>query len=121
MLHHGHAKLLVRAAAFGSLYVGVNSDRFVAKYKRVLPTENERIRLERMRSFFPVDVAFLNDGPGVNLIRLVKPDLLVIGSDWHDRYLTQIDITHGELFDELGCGVVYLPRTPGVSTTELRA
>lgn len=119
--HRGHDALLARASGFGRLIVGVNSDRFVEQYKGQFPVETQLRRIERVYAHWAVDDVFLNDGPGIDLIREHKPELLVIGSDWHDKYLPQIGTSYEELFHELNCGVVYLPRTTGVSSSELRS
>lgn len=117
--HLGHLRLLERAAGFGELHVGVNSDRFATAYKRV-PSVGETERLVIVGALRCVHAAFLNDGPGRDLIDRARPSLLVVGSDWHENgYLAQIDVTRDWL-DERGVAVLYLPRTPGVSTTERR-
>jgi glycerol-3-phosphate cytidylyltransferase-like family protein len=54
-------------------------------------------------------------------IDLVKPDLIVIGSDWARRdYYTQMGFTQDWL-DERGIGLVYIPYTAGISSTEIKA
>ena len=122
LLHVGHVRLLQRAARYGhQLYVGVNSDAFVVRYKRRRPVIGERQRMEMVAALKHVDHVMLNDGPGRDLIERVRPDCLVIGSDWHEKaYLAQIGVDQAWM-DEHGCGVLYLPRTAGVSTTDLRA
>lgn len=118
--HRGHLRLLQRASRYGALHVGVNTDRFVLNYKGHEPSVGERERLDIVGALRCVTQAHLNDGPGRELIEYVHPQLLVIGSDWHEnQYLAQLDVTQAWL-DELGCGVLYLPRTAGVSTTERR-
>ena len=119
--HHGHKRLLDRAAGFGELTVGVNSDRFVLEYKKHKAVENETIRLGSVASHPGVAETLINDGPGIEVIRDLRPDLLVIGSDWLERdYLGQIGTTHVEIM-RLRVGILFLPRTPGVSSAELRA
>ena len=120
LFHAGHDHLLWRASGFGELIVGVNSDEFVKQYKGRYPVQHQLDRIDNVYKHPAVSDAFLNDGPGIDLIREQKPELLVIGSDWHDKYLPQIGVTAEELFAELRCGIVYLPRTAGVSTTDLR-
>lgn len=118
--HYGHLRLLQRAAMYGHrLYVGVNSDRFVAQFKG--PTLiNEAQRMAIVGGIRVVDEVFLNDGPGRALIERVQPNALVIGSDWHERsYLAQIGLSQEEI-DGLSVGVLYLPRTPDISTSEIR-
>jgi cytidyltransferase-like protein len=120
LYHVGHVRLLERAARFGILHVGVNSDNFVEGYKGRRPTVPQVQRLEVVRSHRNVACVWSNEGPGVDLINLLQPKLLAIGSDWHENaYLQQIGISQKEL-DELNCGVLYLPRTPGVSSRGLR-
>lgn len=119
LFHLGHLRLLERAAQFGDLEVGVNTDAFVEAYKGSPPVAGEIERLGIVHALKCVAWATLNDGPGRELIIERQPDLLVIGMDWHGRYLEQIGF-NGPEFDSLGIGIVYLPRTPGVSTTERR-
>ena len=67
-----------------------------------------------------IEAVALNDGPGFALIRRLRPDLLTIGSDWmNGDYPAQIGMTTQEISD-MGITVVFLPRTPGVSSTMIR-
>ena len=121
LFHRGHLNLLRRGAELGELHVGVNSDEFVEAYKGAAPIHSETWRMELLAQLPCVYATWLNDGPGGDLVRLVEPDMLVVGSDWFGRsYLKQICMTQDELF-ELGCALTYLPRTPGVSTSQLKA
>lgn len=119
LLHRGHLRLLRRACGLGDLTVGVNSDDFAASFKaRPIQTERERM-LTISELPFASDVALNEDG-GRTLIRRVQPDVLVVGSDWATRdYFKQIEMTLAEL-ETIGCGLCYLPYTPGVSTSDLR-
>lgn len=118
LFHAGHERLLERCAWFGLVEVGVNTDRFVNFYKGRSPAEHQAIRVLHVRRM--VRHVHLNDGPGIELIRKVMPDILAIGSDWLGRdYPTQLGTTAEELAG-LGISVLFLPRTPGISTTELR-
>ncbi len=120
LLHYGHLNVLNRAKKLGSLTVGVNSDRFASSYK-ARPFLDEDTRCKTIAALEFVDEVFLNDGPGAELIREVLPDYLVVGNDWLDNnYLEQIQIGRKELC-LLGVSIVFVPRTPGVSTTKLRA
>ena len=105
LFHLGHLRLLERAAEFGRLEVGVNTDEFVASYKGrppVVPFDERREIVEALRC---VTIAPRNDGPGRDLIREVMPDLLVIGMDWHGRYLEQIDPVLGSVREVLQIGL----------------
>ena len=120
LLHPGHEHLFERCAAYGKLCVGVNTERFVRAYKTRIPIEGELTRLAKVGANPHVYATMLNDGPGADLIRELRPDLLVIGSDWVDRdYLRQIDVTRADL-ERLGCDLLYIARIHGYSTTALR-
>lgn len=119
LLHHGHLRLLERAATLGDLTVGVNTDTFVQHYKHRLPAQTAAERAANLAA--AGFNAVISHGPGIDLIRDTRPDLLAAGSDWLGRdYPAQLGTTPVEL-TELGVAVLFLPRTPGVSTTELRA
>lgn len=121
-LHEGHWRLLERASDYALerwVTVGVNSDRFVAEYKGV-ETQPELVRMYEVSKEVSVAEVRLNDGPGIDLIRDVQPDLLVIGSDWLDRDYTKQLGTSADELAELGVSVLFLPRTPGISSTERR-
>lgn len=116
LLHYGHIRMLNRCKALGELTVGVNTDEFAASYKR-LP-----VMTEYDRSTVLAELGFnvmLNDSPGRDLIERVKPDILAASTDWANRdYYKQINMSQSEL-DDLGVSLVYIPHTPGISTTEI--
>lgn len=120
LFHVGHVNLIQRAASFGELTVGVNSDRFVTEYKGAAPIVGEADRLSIVLACKGVFRTLLNDGPGRDLIDQVQPHLLVVGSDWHERgYLAQLGVSQ-EFVDGRGIAVVYVPRTQGVSSSAIR-
>lgn len=67
-----------------------------------------------------VQAVYENDGPGRDLIRRVRPDVLAVGTDWYGRYHEQIGCTP-ELLDRMGVALLFLPRTPDVSSSERRS
>lgn len=118
LLHYGHLRLFQRASGFGRLIVGVNSDEFVETYKGQRPVCSTFERRALVAALECVDETHINHSSGYDLIKELKPDLIVIGSDWHEGgYLDQIG-TDQAFLDEHEIGVLYLPRTPGVSTSE---
>lgn len=120
LLHRGHLRLLHRAANFGTLTVGVNGDSVVEGWKGRAPRQPLVTRLQQLRALPYVAEAVPNYGMGRGLVRDLTPDLLVVGSDWLDRdYTAQIGMSAAELAD-LDVSVLFLPRTRGVSSTELR-
>lgn len=126
VLHHGHLRLFERCAQLGELHVGVNSDRFIREYKTIEPAQEQQERIVAVAlalDGWPLSAerVHLNDGPGAELIRQVDPDILVVGSDWENNgYMAQIGMDDEEFFGQLGCSLLYVPRTPGVSSTQIR-
>lgn len=120
LFHPGHVYLLRRCAEHGPVHVGVNTDRFVAKYKGRAPVESQDTRFRRVNASRWVYGTHFNDGPGRELIEEVRPNLLVIGSDWLGRgYLSQIDMTR-ERMQEMQCDLLFISRLPGFSSSALR-
>lgn len=112
LFHIGHLNLLSRARALGSrLVVGVSTDGFNAlKAKRsIIPFEDRRRIVAALSC---VDDTFGEDSWDQKRadIRAFGAGILAMGADWTGR------------FDDLGdiCRVVYLDRTEGISTTELK-
>jgi len=112
VLHVGHLNLLERAAKLGErLIVGVSTDALNISKKGRHPVyaEDERVRL--VQALRCVDEVFLEHSLEEKLeyVREYRADILVMGDDWLGR------------FDWLlpWCEVIYLPRTPSISTTEV--
>jgi glycerol-3-phosphate cytidylyltransferase len=91
--------------------VGVSSDGLNESKKGRSPVFSEVERLHIVSSLKPVDEVFLEESLEQKRAYLLDhdADILVMGDDWEGR------------FDELAdvCKVVYLPRTPSVSTTAI--
>jgi glycerol-3-phosphate cytidylyltransferase len=130
LLHPGHLELLASCryqARDGKVWVGVNRDEFVERYKGRAPTQTLDHRLEILRALRDIDGVFVNvgDEDARVLIGAVRPDRLAIGDDWldpgHDerRYFRQLGVTENWMAEH-GLKVIYVPRTRGVSTTQLR-
>ncbi len=112
LFHIGHLRILERARALGDrLVVGVSSDAFNAVKGKscVIPFAHRRDIVAALRC---VDVAFAEDDwdQKVDDIRRFGVDVFTMGDDWVGR------------FDSLRthCEVVYLSRTPDISTTILK-
>lgn len=120
LFHRGHVQLLERAARFGPVIVGLNSDRFVSQYKGRPPIMAYPERLAVVEACRYVNDVQVNDGPGRVLIEDRKPDLVVIGSDWLDQgYMAQLDIDQAFLVKR-GISVLFVPYTQGISTTMVK-
>ncbi|CED70314.1 putative cytidylyltransferase [Aliivibrio wodanis] len=112
VFHVGHINLIQRAAQFGDrLIVGVSTDKLNFDKKGRYPIYSEDDRMKIINSLRYVNLCFPEESleKKAEYIQYYKADVLVMGDDWEGR------------FDHLKeyCEVVYLPRTPSVSTTEL--
>ncbi|MPZ40820.1 MAG: D-glycero-beta-D-manno-heptose-7-phosphate kinase [Rhizobiales bacterium] len=117
LLHPGHIKLMTEArAACDRLVVGLNSDASVRRLKgKERPVQDQQARAEVLAALEAVDlvVIFEQDTP-VDLIRRLKPTVLVKGADY------KIDEVVGrELVEEIGGKVILVGLAPGYSTTAL--
>jgi glycerol-3-phosphate cytidylyltransferase len=116
LFHHGHLRLLERAAKLGDhLVVGVVSDA-VAAQRGKQPMQSEDERAARVRDLPFVREVFMQrqlDQKEFDIERFGAAHL-VIGDDWkdHPRY--------EQVRNYRGVQIHYLPRTPGISSTELR-
>lgn len=99
ILHVGHVKYLEEAKSYGDiLVVGINSDNSVKRLKgKKRPINNQNDRASIISSIAAVDyvVMFDEDTP-IELITLIKPDLLVKGGDYEGKKIVGQDIA-GEL------------------------
>ena len=112
VFHVGHVRVLQRAAELGDrLIVGVSSDALNMAKKGRAPVFNEDERLEIISSLRVVDGVFLEESLEKKRDYILEQhaDVLVMGDDWTGKFDWVQDV----------CDVVYLPRTPSVSTTGL--
>ena len=88
IIHVGHVDYLSRARRLGDiLVVGLNSDSSVRKIKgKNRPINKESDRAKVLSSLYFVDyITIFNETTPENLIKKVRPDILVKGSDWKAR------------------------------------
>jgi len=126
LFHSGHVAFLKRCkelAGDGKVIVSLNTDEFIRAYKGKGLVMNFTERREVLKGCKYVDMVMPNYGGADSTvsIEMVKPDLIVIGSDWARRdYYTQMGFTQDWL-DERGIGLVYIPYTAGISSTDIKA
>ena len=114
VLHIGHVRMLQRAKALGDhLVVGVSTDALNFSKKSKKPVYSQFDRMEIVRSIMGVDEVFFEHSleEKGDYIRKFEADILVMGDDWAGKFDHWNDL----------CEVIYLPRTEGISTTELLA
>lgn len=110
MLHVGHLNILERARSLGDrLIVGLSTDELTQAKKGRLPVHSYGERARLVAALRCVDEVFPEESLADKRNYLLRygASVLVMGDDWAGK------------FDELGdvCRVVYLPRTPSISTT----
>ncbi len=95
IIHAGHVKYLNTAKTYGDiLVVGLNSDSSIEKIKGekrpIVPQEQRAYVLSQLK---PVDmvIIFEEDTP-YNLIKTIKPDVLIKGADWSIENIVGADI-----------------------------
>jgi glycerol-3-phosphate cytidylyltransferase len=113
LLHRGHINLLKRAKAMGDyLIVGLSTDEFnVLKKKRAFYSYEERKMVLEAIRYVDLVIPECDWEQKAKDIAEHGVDVFVLGDDWQGK------------FDELKplCEVVYLPRTSGISTTQVKA
>lgn len=117
LLHPGHIDILAKARAQGdALIVGVNSDDSVHRLKgpsRPVRTEQERAYVLAALRDVDAVVLFSEDTP-LQLIRRLRPDVLVKGGDY-----TRDTIVGADDVESWGGRIVIVPLMPGQSTTSI--
>ncbi len=114
LLHYGHINLLKRAKALGDyLIVCLSTDEFNFNQKKKKCYFSYEQRKSLLESIRYVDLVIPEESweQKITDIKEFKIDIFVIGDDWKGK------------FDYLQnyCEVVYLPRTPEISTTQIKS
>jgi glycerol-3-phosphate cytidylyltransferase len=112
VLHIGHIRILKRAREHGDhLIVGLSSDELNFNKKGRNPIYSFQSREELLSSMRFVDEVFKEESLEQKREYILKynADVLVMGDDWAGKFDEFKDV----------CEVIYLPRTPSISTTEI--
>lgn len=114
LFHYGHQRLLERAKKLGDyLIVGVTADDFDKQRGKINVQQSLMERIESVRATGLADEIIIEEyeGQKIDDIKRFGVDIFTVGSDWvgHFDYLKEY------------CEVVYLERTEGVSSTEIRS
>lgn len=114
LFHYGHQRLLERAKALGDyLIVGVTSDSFDLTRGKINAQQSLMERIESVRATGLADEIIVEEyeGQKIDDIKRYDVDIFTVGSDWKGKF---------DYLNEF-CKVVYLERTEGVSSSEIRA
>lgn len=114
LFHKGHERLLQRAKELGDyLIVGVTAENYDKSRGKLNVQQNIMERVENVKRSGLADEIILEEYEGQKIDDILKygADIFTVGSDWVGK------------FDYLNeyCKVVYLERTKGISSTELRS
>lgn len=114
LLHYGHIRLLERAKALGDyLIVGVTADGFDMARGKINVQQSLMERMEAVKATGIADEVIVEEYEGQKIDDILRygVDIFAIGSDWqgHFDYLKEF------------CQVIYLERTEGISSSELRS
>ena len=113
LFHRGHYNLLKRAKELGDyLIVGVTTDNFDLERGKMNTCNNVMERIEAVKATGLADQIVIEEyrGQKIDDIQKYGVDIFAIGSDWEGYF---------DYLKEF-CEVVYLPRTQGISSTQLR-
>ncbi|AMA64728.1 Glycerol-3-phosphate cytidylyltransferase [Candidatus Arsenophonus lipoptenae] len=112
VFHVGHINILERAASYGdNLIVGISSDELSFSKKKRYPIYCQSDRMKIINSLRCVNKVFIEEYLELKLdyIKQYNATLLVMGDDWIGSFDWVKKV----------CDVIYLPRTPSISTTEI--
>jgi glycerol-3-phosphate cytidylyltransferase len=114
LLHHGHVRLLKRAKALGDfLVVAVSTDEFNdGKGKKAYYDYETRKEIVEAIRYVDMVIPEYSWDQKIDDVKRYDIDIVVMGDDW----------AHSDRFDYLKeyCQLVFLPRTEGVSTTDIK-
>ena len=113
LLHYGHIRLLERAKALGDyLIVGVTSDDYDKTRGKINNQQSLMERIAAVKDTGLADEIIVEEyeGQKIDDIRRYNVDIFTVGSDWDGKF---------DYLNEF-CKVIYLPRTEGISSSELR-
>jgi len=114
LLHYGHINLLERAKALGDyLVVAVSTDEFNwdEKRKKCYYSYEERIHMLKAIKYVDEIIPEENWEQKNTDVDKHDVDVFVMGDDWEGKF---------DFLKEKGVEVVYLPRTPKISTTQIK-
>lgn len=113
LLHYGHVNLLKRAKEYGDyLIVAISTDEFNwnSKNKKCYFSYEQRKKLVESIRYVDLVIPEKNWEQKISDVKKYHVDTFVIGDDWKGEF---------DFLKEY-CEVVYLPRTPEISTTQIK-
>ena len=114
LLHYGHISILKRARELGDyLIVGLSTDEFntIQKGKKTYFSYEQRKQLLESIRYVDLVIPEENWEQKFTDCKLYQVDTFVIGDDWKGKF---------DFLQEHGVNVVYLSRTPEISTSQIK-
>ncbi|WP_283112221.1 glycerol-3-phosphate cytidylyltransferase [Lactobacillus gallinarum] len=114
LLHYGHINLLRRAKQYGDyLIVALSTDEFNKEKgkKSYFSYEKRKMLVEAIR-YVDLVIPEKNWNQKITDIKEYHIDTFVIGDDWKGKF---------DYLKDEGINVVYLPRTPEISTSQIKS
>ena len=114
LLHYGHIRLLERAKALGDyLIVGVTSDDYDKTRGKINNQQSLMERIAAVRETGLADEIIVEEyeGQKIDDVKRFGVDIFTVGSDWVGKF---------DYLNEF-CKVIYLDRTQGISSSDIRA
>ena len=112
LFHYGHLRILERAKQLGDyLIVAVSTDEFnEIKGKKCIYPYEHRTKIVEAIKYVDLVIPEKNWEQKASDIQKYGVDIMVMGSDWEGKF---------DVLSSL-CKLVYLPRTPGISSSEIK-
>lgn len=119
LMHYGHLRLLKRCAALGDkLIVGVSTDEMcLTKGKKTVFDVKTRMQMVSDLRYVDLVIPEENMAQKIEDIKKYKADIFVLGDDYKDVFPKMKEYPEVKRL----CKIVFLERTPDISTTDLKA
>ena len=114
MFHEGHYNILKRAKEYGDyLIVAVTGEGYDIGRGKLSVRDSLSTRIENVKKSGFADEVIVEEYLGQKIYDIIKYgiDVFVIGDDWNGKF---------DFLKEEGVEVVYLPRTPEISSTQIK-
>jgi cytidyltransferase-like protein len=127
VIHRGHLDLLEWcrqiAGKKGEVVIALNTDDFIERFKGkkpIIPYEDRKALLEAFTSLVDRVIENTSGEDSKPAIMEVKPDVIVIGSDWLMKdYCAQMNFTP-QWLEEQKIALAYVPRHLPISSTQIK-
>lgn len=119
IIHHGHLNIIKEARQYGTVVIGLLTDKAIVSYKRLpyLTYEQRKIVIENIKGVDEVIPQKTLDYT-VNLEK-IKPDYVIHGNDWKVGAQKEIRKKVVKTLKKWGGRLIEIPYTEGVSSTQL--